>query len=169
MNIEWLRQMLRLLPEMNDDVFATSPRNLAPLKVSSHLRHVIEFYECFLDGLERAHIDYDARRRDESIESSRAAAARRISLVIERLESEPPLWNDGFLFVKAEDADSMKLQDPFLLSSVGRELGVLSSHTVHHFALIAIALRAHGIEPGAEFGVAPSTLRFRESSRKEAA
>jgi hypothetical protein len=43
-------------------------------------------------------------------------------------------------------------------SSIARELQSLLSHTVHHYALIAIALRLQGIEPSAEFGVAPSTL-----------
>jgi hypothetical protein len=29
---------------------------------------------------------------------------------------------------------------------------------VHHYAIVAIMLRAEGCEPGAEFGVSPSTL-----------
>jgi hypothetical protein len=40
---------------------------------------------------------------------------------------------------------------------MARELGMLLSHTVHHYALIAMLLRARGIEPPADFGVAPST------------
>jgi hypothetical protein len=169
MNIRWLRQMLRLLPELADDAYTTPPPKLAPLRANSHLRHVLEFYECFFDGLEWSHIDYDARRRDESVETSRLVAMERINGLIEQFESTQALQSDCLVFVKAEDADSMHLPDPYLISSIGRELSVLSSHTVHHFALIAIALRAHGIEPGSEFGVAPSTLRFRESSRREAA
>jgi hypothetical protein len=43
-------------------------------------------------------------------------------------------------------------------STVARELQFLLSHTVHHYALIALILRLQGFEPGEEFGVAPSTL-----------
>jgi hypothetical protein len=32
---------------------------------------------------------------------------------------------------------------------------------MHHFALMAVTLRMHGVETGADFGVAPSTLRYR--------
>ena len=45
-------------------------------------------------------------------------------------------------------------------SSISRELQVLSSHTVHHFALIAMTLRMHGVEIDSDFGMAPSTLRY---------
>jgi hypothetical protein len=49
-------------------------------------------------------------------------------------------------------------------SSVGRELQYLVAHTVHHFALMAVALRTCGHRLPDEFGVAPSTLRHEESS-----
>jgi len=48
-----------------------------------------------------------------------------------------------------------------------RHLGVtmfLLSHTVHHYALISVALKLQGIDPGEEFGIAPSTLRYLKSA-----
>jgi hypothetical protein len=59
-----------------------------------------------------------------------------------------------------ENADPTTVQDPYLCSSVSRELQALSSHTIHHFALIAITLRVHGFDVDPEFGMSPSTLRF---------
>lgn len=50
-------------------------------------------------------------------------------------------------------------------SSVKRELQFLVSHTVHHYALIKELLRREGFDPGAEFGVAPSTLQARDQQR----
>ncbi|MBL8293029.1 MAG: hypothetical protein JNN08_14380 [Bryobacterales bacterium] len=160
LNVGWLRQALALLVTINDEVFSTTPEGLAPHRVSAHLRHIIEFYECFLDGLYRLRVDYDARRRDASIERSRQAAMARILWLISRLKTEPALMGDSILFVRAEDARSLGLRDPFSMSSVARELMTLSSHTIHHFALIAMALRAHGVPVEASFGVAPSTLSY---------
>jgi uncharacterized damage-inducible protein DinB len=51
--------------------------------------------------------------------------------------------------------------DTWTRSTVARELQFLLSHTVHHYALVAIRLRLAGREPAAGFGVSPSTLRFR--------
>ncbi len=165
MNTRWLRQALDLLGRLDQREFAASPKSMPPHRVSSHLRHIIEFYECFLDGLEPTHIDYDARRRDLRLESSIVVAAERICALIARLESDPALRRDGVLFVRMEDAQGFDLSDPFLMSSVTRELMTLSSHTIHHFALIAMTLRAHGVAVDPEFGVAPSTLRYRDQKR----
>jgi hypothetical protein len=68
-----------------------------------------------------------------------------------------------------EDADSKAVCEGFMESSISRELQVLSSHTVHHFALIAITLRVHGVEIDSDFGMAPSTLRYLASKTAEAA
>ncbi len=171
MNIGWLRQALALLGTIGDQAFSTHPEGYAPHRVSGHMRHIIEFYECFLDGLASSRVDYDARQRDQSIEQDRHAAMARIRGLIARLETAPLLMRDSVLFVRAEDAEKMALRDPFLKSSVARELMTLSSHTIHHFALIAMTLRAHGVTVDASFGVAPSTLSYqaRQAANVEAA
>ena len=64
------------------------------------------------------------------------------------------------MFVRMENAEASKVESPYLRSSLSRELQTLSSHTIHHFALIAITLRVHGFEVDPDFGMSPSTLRF---------
>ena len=155
-NIGWLRQALALLDQMDDETFSTSPSGLAPHRVGSHLRHVLEFYLCFLDGLATSRIDYDARKRDESIERRRQSAMTSVRSIVSRLEEVSSFEGDWELAVRMENAD----EDVYLISSVGRELQALSSHTIHHFALIAITLRVHGLEVDPDFGMSPSTLRY---------
>ena len=155
-NIGWLRQALALVGQMDDETFSTSPAGLAPHRVGSHLRHVLEFYQCFLDGLATSRIDYDARKRDESIEHRRQSATISIRSIVSRLEEVSSFEEDWKLAVRLENAN----EDVYLTSSVGRELQALSSHTIHHFALIAITLRVHGLEVDPDFGMSPSTLRY---------
>jgi uncharacterized damage-inducible protein DinB len=166
-NVQWLQQALRLLTVITDDNYRRSPAEFFPHRVGGHLRHIIEFYECFLDGLKSSHIDYDARQRKVSIENSRIVAMDSIRSVIERLEGNELIRIDSILWVRMEDCDQEALDDRFLTSSPARELQVLSSHTIHHFALIAMTLTALGVAVDADFGVAPSTLRYR--ARVEAA
>ena len=160
-NLKWLRQALELLEEVDHRQYTESPLGLEPHKAGAHLRHVLEFYECFLEGLDSGAVDYDARRRDLSIEASRRAAAGRIRQIMHRLETSPLVRRDAELRVRLEDAQACSVDDPFVRSSVARELQVLSSHTIHHFALIGITLQAHGMRLDQDFGVAPSTLRHR--------
>lgn len=154
-NIEWLNQARSLVDQLDDERYALSPESLAPHRVGSHLRHVLDFYDCFLSGLSSSRVDYDARKRDESIESSRRAAVRKICVITQRLKEIPAGDGDAVIFVRAE-----KTADVYLRSTVGRELQSLSTHTIHHFALIALTLKVHGFPVDAAFGMSPSTLRF---------
>jgi len=159
-NVGWLRQALSLVNQIDDATFSSSPQGLAPHRVGSHLRHVLEFYECFLSGLEASRIDYDARKHDETLERNRHSAAAKICSIIQRLEEASSLPEDSRLAVRMENAD----EGVYLSSSVGRELQALSSHTIHHFALIAVTLRLHGLEVDPTFGMSPSTLRYQATS-----
>ena len=162
-NIAWLCQAEALLTRIDDDVYTASPSGLASHKAGAHLRHILEFYECFLAGLARGRIDYDARKRDLSVETSRQTAQARIRVLIHRLQTESALRIDSLVSVRIEDSAGSRVPEPFLVSSVGRELQVLSSHTIHHFALMAMTLRALGVSIDPDFGMAPSTLRYRAS------
>jgi hypothetical protein len=154
-NIRSLRQVLELLERIDERTYGEPPPGFVPHRVGGHLRHILEFYECFLDGIEPRAVDYDARRRDASIEKSPRAAMARIREIIARLENTPALRDDCVLRIRVEEAPGA-----FVVSSAGRELQVLSSHTIHHFALIAVTLRAHGVDVDRDFGMAPSTLRY---------
>jgi hypothetical protein len=159
-NVRWLRELAALLDRINDAAYVATPSGLAPHKAGSHVRHVLEFYECFLGGLPGSHIDYDVRKRDLSVERTRKAAQERIRSIMDRLECEPLLRTDSVVWVRVEDSAGSEIPEPFMISSIGRELQALSSHTIHHFALIAIVLRSLGIPVDSEFGMAPSTLRY---------
>jgi uncharacterized damage-inducible protein DinB len=165
LNVAWLRQVFALVERLDDETFATTPQGFAPHRVGSHLRHVLEFYECFLDGLEAGRVDYDSRKRNDAIERSRSSALASIHSIIRQLQSISPLRAETDLAVHMEDAET----DLWLASSMGRELQALSSHTIHHFALIAVTLRLHGVAVDADFGMSPSTLRYQSAKAKEAA
>jgi len=168
-NVRWLHQALRLLEQLDDAVYSAAAPGFAPHRAGAHLRHILEFYQCFLDGLESSHIDYDARRRDESIERSRHTAAMAIKSIIHSLETHVGARHERIVWVRMEDAQGSGVRDTFMESSLSRELQALSSHTVHHFALIAVTLRAHGVQIDADFGMAPSTLRHLAAKTAEAA
>jgi hypothetical protein len=159
-NTRWLQQALELLDVIDDRVYATAPAGFAPHKAGAHLRHILEFYECLLDATGRV-VDYDARKRDVTVETSREAAAARIRSLMKRLQNLLFADPNCALLVRAEDSND------FVGSTLTRELASLSSHTIHHFALIAMTLRAHGVTLHPDFGMAPSTLRY--LAQKEAA
>jgi hypothetical protein len=164
LNLHWLREALQLVNRLEDGAFISSPSALPGQRAGSHFRHILEFYECFLDGREAGIINYSARRRDADVENSRHAAAARIRYIIRGLEEVAFHPHDGVM-MRAESATD----ETWLPSSYLRELEALSSHTVHHFAMIAVILRLLGIAVDPDFGVSPSTLKFRGAGLYKAA
>lgn len=130
----------------------------AVLKVGPHFRHCIDFYRCFLRGLPTGAIDYDWRGRDVTIEKNRVAVVSSIEEIIASLRRLTVVDGLRAVQVRAEGTADEAERLNWSQSSVRRELQFLLSHTVHHYALIALALRLQGVEPGREFGIAPSTL-----------
>jgi hypothetical protein len=168
-NIRWLCQALSLLERIDDATFALPPEGMEPHRAGAHLRHIVEFYQVFLESVCTFHVDYDARRRNPEIERSRDAAAAAIRKIIRELGSSPALRFDAIIWVRMEDAPTPAVAESFMESSIDRELQVLSSHTIHHFALIAMTLRLHGVEMPPDFGMAPSTRRYQSNRAAEAA
>ena len=156
LNLHWLREALLLVNRLDDATFVVSPSALPGQCAGGHFRHILEFYECFLAGLETGTIDYSASRRDADVENKRQAAAARIRFIIRSFEGVSFHPHDGVM-VRAESGS----EETWLASSFVRELEALSSHTVHHFAMIAAILRLLGIAVDPDFGVSPSTLKFR--------
>src|SRR6266542_6896363 len=78
-NVTWLGQAILLLEQMDDATYQMSPPSLAPHRVGGHLRHILEFYECFLDGIASRYIDYDARTTDIASHTRRDAALAHIA------------------------------------------------------------------------------------------
>ena len=164
-NILHLQQALELIGRLTDEQFTQCPS--APFRggVGSQFRHCIDFYGCFLAGLGSGRIDYGHRDRDPQTEKDRGHAAARIGSVIEALRGIDAGDLDRAVDVRSEEGSSGEAA--WCRSSVHRELQFLSSHTVHHHALIVALLLAQGCSAGNDlrgFGVAPSTLAHWEKA-----
>lgn len=158
---EILRQGADLLGAIDDALYTKSETGASADggAVGGHFRHCLEFVNCFLHGIETGRVDYDRRERNHRVETVREYAIAEFRQTIQRLENFSMPEAGDALLVKPEDtADGS--EDFWCASSIERELEFLQSHTIHHYALIGFKLRAFGFALPAEFGVAPSTLRF---------
>jgi hypothetical protein len=152
-NLATLDQALALIDRLDDDSFRAVGPGFENGSIGTQLRHCIDYYECFLDGLGSGEVDYDQRHRDERVERDRDFAAERIRAIGRRLGA----LEDALLTVQVDQPEGT----PSFKShgSIGRELQFLNSHVVHHFALIAFILGALELSVESDFGVATSTLR----------
>jgi hypothetical protein len=156
-NVYLLEQGLELIAQLDDPLYVRASHPVTRFGVGSHFRHCLDFYQSFLAAAQTGRINYDLRERNALIEENRAAAMAKMEEMIAGLRGWPV--TDGHQEVQVIlEGSSRQGSLRWSRSSVMRELQFLLSHTIHHYALIAFALRLQGFDPGAEFGVAPSTL-----------
>jgi uncharacterized damage-inducible protein DinB len=161
MNAACLDQSLSLLDRIDAAAYVRTQPPVFASGVGSHLRHALDYYEGLFTGMKSGRIDYEARSRDPRLEQDPRYAAAKIKEVQATLLKIPAEAEDRELFVLVENGSSAS---PGATTTIRRELDMLLGHTVHHYALISVALKLQGIDPGEEFGVAPSTLRYLKSA-----
>lgn len=159
-NLELLAQGLALCRRLDAADYAPRAGEPAGTAIGPQLRHCIEAYRSFLAGLPVGRVDYDRRAREALLEHDPRAAADALDAIASALVELPPAVVAQPLLVRVDVAADEDPESAWTRSSGGRELRGLLSHTVHHYALIALTLRQLGHEPPAEFGVAPSTLAY---------
>jgi uncharacterized damage-inducible protein DinB len=157
MNMALLDQAISLVRDQPEGQYSRACKEVFSSTIGQHIRHCAEHYEEFLTALtEGRDLDYEKRPRDLRLETDTGEAVRRLVAIRASLGE---LATDGrSLGVLDTGASSPSL------SSIAREMQYLLSHTVHHFALIAVIAGLAGISVGSDFGVAPSTLKHRDNS-----
>lgn len=126
-----------------------------------HLRHIVEHYEAFTGHLGGRSVDYDSRARDRSIERDPQQARQRILNLQRQLRGLEDGVGEAPLAVHLRGG--LGGEENFVsFSTLDRELLFLASHAVHHYALVHLHCRAAGIDLGADFGKAPSTVRHEQ-------
>ncbi|MCK5674709.1 MAG: hypothetical protein KAH95_15120 [Spirochaetales bacterium] len=125
--------------------------------VGKHFRHIIDFYDRFIDQFPL--VNYDLRNRDLEIETNKEAAINRINFLSNALLIFE--LKEGTEKITLYQGDIPNNNNEFIVSSsLGRELRYLIEHTVHHFAIIAMFLKHYGYSVPLGFGVAKSTLDY---------
>ncbi|MFO1052686.1 MAG: hypothetical protein U1F36_10775 [Planctomycetota bacterium] len=155
-----LEQGARTADRWSDDDFRAPSELFGGGSIGQHLRHALDHFEQFVRGVPEGCIDYDDRVRGRPEENCRATCVARADGLAARLDGAVD-GRSAQTTVLVKTACSVDGAIEAHASTLGRELQFLVSHTVHHFAIVAAIARARGLTVDPDFGVAPSTLRYR--------
>ena len=150
-------QLRHIINELKREEYGLKLPILNQSSIGQHVRHILEFYICLSQGIESGVVDYDSRTRNMSLEDDPNYA----NVILDEL-------NNIFCKGNVEDTyltNMIEFNGVSIASnsSVSRELVYLIEHSIHHYAIIAIALRnefSH-IEIPSHFGVAYSTSKYK--------
>lgn len=151
-----LEQLADLVRRLSDAQYVQHPVGVIASSIGGHVRHCLDHFQALCAGAAVGVIDYDARERGTSVETSRPSALAAIDELAGRVASLGPLPLGHALQIRTIVAsDGAAIVAP---TSLGRELSFVLSHTIHHNALISAMCRTLAVDVPEHFGYAPSTL-----------
>ncbi|MDZ4714908.1 MAG: hypothetical protein SH819_05505 [Cytophagales bacterium] len=154
-----LDQLAGIMRQLEEEDYCAPSVTLSRGTIGQHIRHTLEFFVCLKQGTASGVVNYDNREHDLLIESDKNRA---LDLAAEIMEFVSRPMDHQDLLLEVGDAEDSGLTLP---TNYARELVYNLEHAVHHMALVKIGLRevAPYVQIPLDFGIANSTLRYRES------
>jgi len=135
--------------------------DLLETTIGKHTRHIVNFYEAIALKSECVALNYDNRQREVLLETN-------IDFLLNRFEETIAAFDcleEDETILLISNFDTTNNDDYALKTSMGRELLYAFEHAVHHMAIIKIGLK-HAfseVEIAPDFGIAPSTIKYRKA------
>jgi uncharacterized damage-inducible protein DinB len=154
---EILNQLIQVIDQLNDEQYAKSLTVLSGNSIGKHVRHIVEFFECLISGYENGLVDYDSRLRNVALENSRVTAID----YMKRISASISLFADKNLLLACNYGDDTSITSH---SSFNREVVYNVEHTIHHMAIIRIAVQEmfKSVSLPENFGIAYSTVKYQQ-------
>ncbi len=122
--------------------------------IGSHVRHILDFYDCILVGYSNEKIDLTNRTRDTKIHEDCDYAFKNVERVINTLNQLSSISPNTRINV-VDDLGLGKVEIEYTLGAV---LAQANSHAIHHYAIINYILDRLDISISDEtFGYNPTT------------
>lgn len=147
-----LNELIDLLSQLSDKDYAAPCCELSDATIGEHTRHIIEMFQCLEDNYDSARINYDNRERNILVQTSTEFAIRKLG----EIKSQLGRPNKTLHLQQFIGGNQIAIE-----SNYERELLYNLEHCIHHQALIKVALRKCEVQVGENFGVASSTIEYR--------
>jgi hypothetical protein len=148
-----LTELSKLLQQINSEEYTKQHFELSNATIGEHMRHIIEMYQCLIISYENGIVNYDLRNRDLGLQTKLELAIAEIEL----LKNKIPLANKKMLVNQGKNEVTFSIETNYF-----RELLYNLEHSIHHQALIKVALlKLPHVKISENFGVARSTIEYR--------
>ncbi|MEO5889894.1 MAG: hypothetical protein ABIQ31_06545 [Ferruginibacter sp.] len=151
-----LQLLAKLLQGISDTDYTRKISHLGNASIGGHTRHIIELLQCAINGYHTGEADYVNRSRDMRLEGNRTFALS----ALQKIEAMAELPDKRLrLTIEHEAKDNGNIP---VMTTYFREIVYNSEHTLHHLALIKVALIELNVNVvDQSFGVAYSTIKYR--------
>lgn len=122
--------------------------------IGGHVRHILDIFNCLLNGINKEQIDLTARERLEDTENDPSEALLYLDKTIEGLTALKQ-YSIAQILTLVDDLGDGKVSTP---ATLGNVIFQAHSHAIHHFAIIGYILHIRKLAiPDIAFGYNPTT------------
>lgn len=148
-----LQKAESLLNSLSDSQLSDSSVVPYNSSIGSHLRHILDFYDCIFNYDTNLKIDLTARSRNKKVECECCTARDYLNTIIKKLE-----FFDLNKDTKVVVIDDLGLGKTEIMYTFSALLSQANSHTIHHYAIINYILEGLNISfKDSDFGFNPTT------------
>ncbi len=152
-----IASLKNLIESLTQHQFTKKVEHLGNANIGGHTRHIIELLQCAIDGYHTGTVDYINRKRNLDLETNKEIALS----VLASLEQYYQLPDKKLKLTIESNDDS---NEPIVTTTYFREIVYNIEHTIHHFALIKVALIELKLNMvDTNFGMAYSTIKYQSS------
>ena len=156
--VEVVEQAISLLDDISLSDYKEVVAPHFTSSIGTHIRHILDHFLALKEAGWSGDINYNKRNRHSDIEQSPAAAIAACKSITEWLQQNcsSQLLNQRVSVLTEIDISDTK--STACESTFERELVFVSSHAIHHYALIRIIRKMQGRDLPEFFGYAPATI-----------
>lgn len=152
-----LISLSNLLSKINEEQFTYKSNHLENATIGAHTRHIIELVQCAINGYYTGSVDYVNRKRNLDLESNKGLAKEELEHIAFAIRLP-----DKILKIAVDQIEGQPAID--VQSTYYREIVYNTEHTIHHLALIKVALIELKLDVVDDsFGMAYSTIKYKKS------
>jgi uncharacterized damage-inducible protein DinB len=149
-----LEKGFHLLNTISEEQYKNSTVQPYKSSIGTHIRHVMDMFECIFDGLELGEIDLTARKRNKDAEDILPIGKEYMRTIISKVSELDTKQLKRLVYV-TDDLGSGKIRAEYTLSAIFIQA---HSHAIHHYASIGYIIHQLSIElPDNTFGFNPTT------------
>lgn len=156
-------QAISLLEGLSDGDYQTLIKPYFSSSIGTHIRHIIDHYLALKDGLDTGHINYNVRHRHSQAEQFIEIATKALVEIKAWLASLDQSKFSLPIMVTTE-IDISYTKSAKCASTFERELVFVSSHAIHHYALIRVICAMQNKTIPDIFGFAPATITHSQNA-----
>ena len=151
--LKTLNKTNHIISLLNDELLYNSSIPPYMSSIGSHIRHILDFYDCIINRTSESHVDLTLRKRNVLVETKCTEALKYYKGITDKLNNVNYNLDEDIYVI--DDLGNGKIKIKY---TIGALFAQANSHTIHHYAIINYIMSGLEVDfKDASFGYNPTT------------